>query len=61
MQVVFIPNDIVVGNTLVKFGREHCRIATLQEEYAESLKETYHRSLEEQIGSIKEYYAQRKK
>jgi hypothetical protein len=49
------------GNTLVKFGREHCRIATLQEEYSAALKETYHHSLEEQIGSIKEYYAQRKK
>ncbi|KAF8331993.1 uncharacterized protein EI90DRAFT_3123080 [Cantharellus anzutake] len=53
--------ESVYGQSLVKFGRAHCKIANIQEEFANTFTSTYVHSLEEQIGSIKEYQAQRKK
>lgn len=53
--------ECFAGQTLVKFGRTHCKIAALQEDYATALQDTYHKSLEMEIGAMKEYHALRKK
>lgn len=42
-------------------GRVHCNIATLQEEYATALRETYYQKLDDGILSIQEYQGLRKK
>lgn len=43
------------GNALVKLGRAHCKIATLQEAYALTFKDTFITSMERFKEEIKEY------
>ena len=43
------------GNALVKLGRAHCKIATLQEAYALTFKDTFITSMERFKEDIKEY------
>lgn len=50
-----------IGAALTSFGRVHCKIATLQEDYATALQDTYIVKLEEGIAAIKEYQVVRKK
>ncbi|KAJ3574032.1 hypothetical protein NP233_g2039 [Leucocoprinus birnbaumii] len=45
----------VFGGSLVKFGRAHCKVATLQEAYAVTFKDTFIASLERFSDGIKEY------
>ncbi|EKM76576.1 hypothetical protein AGABI1DRAFT_115685 [Agaricus bisporus var. burnettii JB137-S8] len=49
------------GSSLVKYGRAHCKIATLQEAYAVTLKDTFITSLQRFEESIKEYELLKKK
>ncbi|KAK0197359.1 BAR-domain-containing protein [Armillaria mellea] len=53
--------DSALGTSLVKLGRAHCKIATLQEAYALTFHDTYIASLESFSNEIKEYEHQRKK
>jgi hypothetical protein len=46
---------------MVRFGRAHCKVATLQDAFALTFKDTFITSLEKFIDEIKEYEAQRKK
>ena len=50
-----------LGAALVSFGRVHCKLGTLQEEYSTSLEDTYIRKLQDGITAIKEYQVFRKK
>lgn len=45
----------------MKLGRAHCKVATLQEAYALTFKDTFMTSIEKFTDDIKEYEAQRKK
>jgi hypothetical protein len=45
----------------VKLGRAHCKVATLQEAYALTLKDTFLASMDQFKEDIKEYEALRKK
>lgn len=49
------------GTSLVQFGRAHCKVATLQDAFALTFKDTFMTSLERFMDEIKEYEAQRKK
>ncbi|KAF8153958.1 hypothetical protein B0H34DRAFT_661997, partial [Crassisporium funariophilum] len=49
------------GQSLVKLGRAHCKIATLQEAYALTFKDTFLTSMERFKEEIKEYELLRKK
>lgn len=49
------------GTSLVKLGRAHCKVATLQEGYALSFKDTFMAAMEKFTEEITEYDAQRKK
>ncbi|KAG6816838.1 hypothetical protein H0H87_002487 [Tephrocybe sp. NHM501043] len=42
------------GSSLVKLGRAHCKVATLQEAYALTLRDTFLASLEKFTDDIKE-------
>jgi len=42
-------------------GRAHCKIATLQETFALTFKDTYMNSLAENLLEIEDYHALRKK
>ncbi|KAF8908799.1 hypothetical protein CPB85DRAFT_767226 [Mucidula mucida] len=53
--------DSAFGGSLVKLGRAHCKIATLQEAYALTFQDTYTASLEQFINEVKEYEQQRKR
>ncbi|KAK0240392.1 BAR-domain-containing protein [Armillaria nabsnona] len=53
--------DSALGTSLVKLGRAHCKIATLQEAYALTFRDTYLTSLESFGNEVKEYEHQRKK
>ncbi|KIM41972.1 hypothetical protein M413DRAFT_141729 [Hebeloma cylindrosporum] len=53
--------DSVFGNALVKLGRAHCKIATLQEAYALTFKDTFISSMERFKEEIKEYELLKKK
>ncbi|KIY65664.1 BAR-domain-containing protein [Cylindrobasidium torrendii FP15055 ss-10] len=53
--------DSTYGSSLVKLGRAHCKIATLQEAYAVTFRDTYFASLETFVGEFKEYDQQKKK
>ncbi|KAF9221816.1 BAR-domain-containing protein [Gyrodon lividus] len=54
-------DDSVFGTSLVKLGRAHCKIATLQEAYALTLQDTFIASCEKFGQDIKDYEHQRKK
>jgi hypothetical protein len=49
------------GTSLVNFGRAHCKIATLQEAYAVTFRDTFLASIEKFQEDIKEYDATKKK
>lgn len=53
--------DSSFGRALVKLGRAHCKVATLQEAYALTLKDTFLTSMEQFKEDVKEYEALRKK
>lgn len=49
------------GQSLLKLGRAHCKIATLQETYALTFRDTYLASLEDTLDELNDYAIQRKK
>lgn len=53
--------DSPFGTSLVTLGRAHCKIATLQEAYALTLRDTFLTSCEQLLQDIKDYEHQRKK
>jgi hypothetical protein len=55
-----VPN-VVIGASLVQLGRAHCKVATLQDAFALTMKDTFMASLERFMDEIREYEAQRKK
>lgn len=52
---------LCLGQSLGKLGRAHCKIAQLQEEYAQTFEETFLASLTVMKEVVKDYSAQRKK
>lgn len=46
---------------MIKLGRAHCKVATLQEAYALTFKDTFIASMERFKDEIKEYEALKKK
>jgi hypothetical protein len=52
---------ISLGAALVSFGRVHCKLGILQEDYAAALQDAYITKLQDGIAAIKEYQALRKK
>ncbi|KIK92147.1 hypothetical protein PAXRUDRAFT_147950, partial [Paxillus rubicundulus Ve08.2h10] len=54
-------DDSAFGISLVKLGRAHCKIATLQEAYALTFQDTFVASCENFGQDIKDYEHQRKK
>ena len=52
---------LFTGSSLIKLGRAHCKVATLQEGYALTFKDTFIASIEKFTNEIKEYDMQRKK
>ncbi|KAG2005809.1 cell division control protein 25 [Coprinopsis cinerea AmutBmut pab1-1] len=55
------PEDSDFGTSLVKFGRAHCKAATLQEAYALTFKDTFITAIERFKEEVKEYESLRKK
>ncbi|KAJ8090418.1 hypothetical protein PM082_019016 [Marasmius tenuissimus] len=53
--------ESTLGTSLVKLGRAHCKVATLQEGYALTFRDTYMSSIEKFGDEIKEYDQMRKK
>ncbi|KAI0060153.1 BAR-domain-containing protein [Artomyces pyxidatus] len=53
--------ESLFGTSLVKLGRAHCKVATLQEAFGITLQDTYLLSLTRIGDQIKEYEAERKK
>ncbi|KAL4078045.1 hypothetical protein J3A83DRAFT_4186284 [Scleroderma citrinum] len=53
--------DSTFGTSLTTLGRAHCKIATLQEAYALTLRDTFLTSCERFLQDIKDYEHQRKK
>lgn len=49
------------GSSLLKLGRAHCKVATLQEAYALTFQDTFVRSVERFQEDVKEYEAHKKK
>jgi len=49
------------GTSLVKLGRAHCRVATLQEAYALTFHDTFIDTLKKFLDDIKDYEHQRRK
>jgi len=49
------------GTSLVKLGRAHCKVATLQEAYALTFQDTFITSCQNFAQDIKDYEHQRKK
>ncbi|KAI3608785.1 bar domain-containing protein [Moniliophthora roreri] len=54
-------HDSTFGSSLVKLGRAHCKIATLQEAYALTFRDTYFASIEKFGDELKEYDQMRKR
>ncbi|KAF9560341.1 BAR-domain-containing protein [Agrocybe pediades] len=54
-------DDSFFGRALIKMGRAHCKVATLQEAYALTFKDTFLMSLERFKNEIKEYESLKKK
>lgn len=50
-----------LGQGLLRLGRAHCKIATLQETFALSFRDTYLASLETSLAGFENYASQRKK
>lgn len=53
--------DSAFGTSLVKLGKAHCKVATLQEAYALTFQDTFITSCQNLIQDIKDYEHQRKK
>ncbi|KAH7096170.1 BAR-domain-containing protein [Auriculariales sp. MPI-PUGE-AT-0066] len=53
--------DSAFGQSLVKYGRAHLKLAALQETYAGALAEGFINNIERTMDDITEYQAQRKK
>ncbi|TFK37555.1 hypothetical protein BDQ12DRAFT_666840 [Crucibulum laeve] len=53
--------DSTFGNSLVNLGRAHCQVATLQEAYALTFKDTFMSSIQGLSEEIKEYEAVKRK
>ncbi|KAG1853156.1 hypothetical protein DFJ58DRAFT_914251 [Suillus subalutaceus] len=54
-------DDSAFGTSLVKLGRAHCKVATLQEAYALTFQDTFITSCQKFVQDIKDYEHQRKK
>ncbi|PFH50183.1 hypothetical protein AMATHDRAFT_61501 [Amanita thiersii Skay4041] len=54
-------DESLLGNSLIKFGRAHCKIATLQQAFALTLKDTFMKFLIRFSEEIKECDSVRKK
>ncbi|KAF8882810.1 hypothetical protein BD779DRAFT_1663241 [Infundibulicybe gibba] len=54
-------DDSAFGTSLVKFGRAHCKVATLQEAFALTFQDTFISSIKKFDEDIKEYETQKKK
>ncbi|KAG1849514.1 hypothetical protein F4604DRAFT_1810811 [Suillus subluteus] len=54
-------DDSAFGTSLVKLGRAHCKVATLQEAYALTFQDTFITSCQNFVQDIKDYEHQRKK
>lgn len=54
-------DDSAFGTSLVKLGRAHCKVATLQEAYALTFQDTFITSCKNFVQDIKDYEHQRKK
>ncbi|KAI0045187.1 BAR-domain-containing protein [Auriscalpium vulgare] len=53
--------ESLFGKSLVRLGRAHCKVATLQEAFALTFQDTFIKSLERFGDQVKEYEAERKK
>ncbi|KDQ31141.1 hypothetical protein PLEOSDRAFT_1092462 [Pleurotus ostreatus PC15] len=56
-----VPEESIYGSSLLKLGRAHCKVATLQEAYALTFQDTFLRSVERFQEDVKEYEAHKKK
>ncbi|KAF9040095.1 hypothetical protein BJ165DRAFT_1531067 [Panaeolus papilionaceus] len=54
-------DDSLFGRSLVRYGRAHCKIATLQEAYALTFKDTFIEAINRAKEQIKEYELLKKK
>lgn len=54
-------DDSAFGTSLVKLGKAHCKVATLQEAYALTFQDTFITSCQTFVQDIKDYEHQRKK
>ncbi|KAG1750385.1 uncharacterized protein EDB91DRAFT_1107120 [Suillus paluster] len=54
-------DDSAFGTSLVKLGRAHCKVATLQEAYGLTFQDTFITSCQNFLQDIKDYEHQRKK
>ncbi|KAG1740594.1 hypothetical protein EDB19DRAFT_1851451 [Suillus lakei] len=54
-------DDSAFGTSLVKLGRAHCKVATLQEAFALTFHDTFITSCQNFVQDIKDYEHQRKK
>ena len=54
-------DDSEFGSALVRFGRAQCKIATLQESYSVTLRDTFLLSMDKFKEDVKQYELQRKK
>lgn len=61
MQAKLTNRSSLTGQSLIKLGRAHCRIATLQEAYTLTLRDTFITSLDKFMDDVREYEVQRKK
>lgn len=53
--------DSAFGTSLVRLGKAHCKVATLQEAYALTFQDTFITSCQNLVQDIKDYEHQRKK
>jgi hypothetical protein len=56
-----VDGSLLLGTCLITLGRAHCKIATLQEAYELTFKDTFMSSCEKFALDIKDYEHQRKK
>ncbi|KAF8514414.1 hypothetical protein BU17DRAFT_68354 [Hysterangium stoloniferum] len=54
-------DDSAFGQCLIRFGRAHCKIATLQESFSQTFRDTYLASLARSLEELDDYSTQRKK
>lgn len=61
IMTVTVTDNYTAGTSLVKFGRAHSKVATLQEAYALTFQDTFLASIRKFEENIKDYEHQRKK